>query len=143
MKAITRWLPLALLSLLLVPAGFAQETTAGIMGVVKDASGSAVPKASLEISSPALIGTRKATTDAEGNYRFNNLPSGSYGLTATATGFRTAKLSDIELSAGRLPVVDVKLEVGAVSETVEVTDAAPNVDVTSSKVSSVVAREII
>ena len=111
--------------------------------MVKDASGSAVPKASLEISSPALIGTRKATTDAEGNYRFNNLPSGSYALTATATGFRTAKLSDIELSAGRLPVVDVKLEVGAVSETVEVTDAAPNVDVTSSKVSSVVAREVL
>lgn len=113
------------------------------MGVVKDSSGSAVPNASLEISSPALIGTRKVTSNSEGNYRFNNLPSGSYALTATATGFRTAKLSEIDLSAGRLPVVDVKLEVGAVSETVEVTDAAPNVDVTSSKVASVVAREIL
>ena len=120
MKAITRWLPLAIMSLLLIPSGFAQETTAGIQGVVKDASGAAVPRANLEVSSPNLIGTRKTASDGEGNYHFTSLPSGQYTLTVGATGFRTAKVADIALEAGRLPNVDVKLEVGSVSETVEV-----------------------
>ena len=143
MKAITRWLPLAIMSLLLIPSGFAQETTAGIQGVVKDASGAAVPRANLEVSSPNLIGTRKTASDGEGNYHFTSLPSGQYALTVSATGFRTAKVADIALEAGRLPNVDVKLEVGSVSETVEVSDAAANVDVTQSKVAVTVTREVL
>jgi len=46
-----------------------QETTAGFQGAVKDPTGGLIANATVEISSPALIGTRKAQTDAVGNYR--------------------------------------------------------------------------
>ena len=141
--SVSRLLPLALISLLAASSAIAQETTAGIQGAVKDPSGSAVPNASLELSSPSLIGIKKVTSDGEGNYRFTSLASGRYSLSITAAGFRTAKVADIDLTAGRLPIIDVRLEVGTVSETVNVSDAAPNVDVTSSKVAVSVTREIL
>jgi len=123
--------------------GFGQETTASIQGSVKDPSGSAVPGASLEARSSALIGVRTVGSDAEGNYRFSSLPPGDYTVTVTAKGFRTAKLEQITLEAGRQAVVDARLVVGAVTETIEVTDAAANVDVTSSKVAVTVDRQIL
>ena len=55
-------------------------------------------------------------------YRFAAIASGSYALTVTVPGFRTFKQVGIDLSVGRLPNVDVKLEVGAVAETVEVAE---------------------
>jgi len=87
-----RALPLALLSLLVASSGIAQETTAGIQGTVKDSSGSAVPNATLELSSPALAGLRRTTSDGEGNYRFASLPAGKYTMNVASTGFRTAKI---------------------------------------------------
>src|SRR5262245_12841372 len=90
-----------LLTALLLPAAFAQETTAGFQGTVKDATGGVVPNATLEVSGPALIGTRKAQTDDGGNYRFAALPPGSYTMTVTAKGFRTSKQVGIDLSVGR------------------------------------------
>ena len=68
------------------------------------------------------------------------LPSGSYALTVTVPGFRTFKQVGIDLAVGRLPNVDVKLEVGAVAETVEVSSNASVVDVTQSKVQATVSQ---
>ena len=62
------------------------------------------------------------------------MPAGIYALSVTVPGFRTFKQVGIELAVGRLPNVDVKLEVGAVAETVEVASDASVVDVTQSKV---------
>jgi hypothetical protein len=120
---------------------FAQEMTAGIQGSVKDSSGGAVPNATVEVSGPALIGTRKVQTDEGGSFKITALPPGNYTLTAGATGFRTFKLADIDLAVGRLPSIDVKLEVGAITETVEVSGTASLVDVTQSKVQITVSRE--
>src|ERR1017187_6709003 len=81
---------------LLAPALFAQETTAGILGTVKDPSGGMIAKATVEISSPALIGTKKMETDSGGGFRFSNLPPGVYAVTVTAPGFRTDKTENID-----------------------------------------------
>ena len=62
---------------LCVPVAMAQETTAGIQGIVKDPTGAVVSNAAVEVSGPALIGTKKATTDSSGFYRFTNLPAGT------------------------------------------------------------------
>lgn len=132
-------LPLLCLALASLPA-FAQETTAGIQGIVKDPSNAAIAGATVEAISPALIGSRRVQTDDGGNFRLTALPVGEYTLSVSAKGFRTAKFPNIDLTAGRLPVLDIKLEVGAVAETVEVTSAAPIVDTTQSKVSTVVER---
>lgn len=120
----------------------AQETTAGLQGTVKDSSGALVPRATVTVAGPALIGTKKIETDAGGYFRFANLPPGAYTVTTTATGFRTSK-QNIDLAVGRLPTLDVRLEVGAVSETIEVSAASANVDVTESKVQTVIPDAVL
>src|SRR5207248_546192 len=122
---------------------WAQETTAGIQGVVKDPSGAVIGDATVEVSSPGLIGTRKAQTDAAGAYRLAALPSGQYTMTVTAPGFRTFRSSGIDLTVGSLPNIDVQLQVGAVAETVEVTGSAVGVDVSQSKVAVTVEHEVL
>ena len=143
-KSTTRALAVVLcclLALTLLPSMFAQEVTAGIQGVVKDPSGAMVSKATVEVSGPALIGTRKGETDTGGAYFFSHLPPGDYTITVSAAGFRTYKQSGLTLTTGSMPTVDIQLQVGTVSETVEVTGAAPLVDVTQSKVSVTVERD--
>jgi TonB dependent receptor/Carboxypeptidase regulatory-like domain/TonB-dependent Receptor Plug Domain len=136
-------LPAVLSALLALPAAFAQETTAGVQGSVKDPSSAAIPNATVEVTSPALIGVRKVQTDSSGNYRFSALAPGIYGMTVTASGFRTYRQSGIDLSVGRLPSIDVRLEVGSVAETIEVSDAIPLVDVTRSNAAVIVDQQIL
>src|SRR6185312_9487264 len=94
----------------------AQETTAAVQGVVKDASSLGVPNASVELSGSALIGgVRKTTTDSAGGYRFAQLPPGMYSMTVMAKGFTTLKQADIRLDVGRVPNIDFSLQVGAVT----------------------------
>jgi hypothetical protein len=95
---IGKWLllPVVLIALLILPCAFAQETTAGVQGTVRDPSGSVIGNATVEVSGPALIGIRKVQTDGAGNYRFAALPPGQYNLTVTAAGFRTFKQMGID-----------------------------------------------
>src|ERR1017187_1792143 len=136
------WLLLAsvCIAILISPSVFAQETSAGIQGTVKDPAGALVVKAKVEVASPALIGTKRAETDSGGYYRFANLPPGVYSVTVTSTGFRTFKQEQIDLEVGHLPTIDVRLEVGAVTETVEVNSQAALIDSTQSKVQSNIAN---
>src|SRR5882724_6617890 len=127
----------------MMPAAFAQETTAGIQGYVKDQSGAVIAGATVEVSSPALIGEKKLQTDQSGYYRFANLPIGTYTLLPTAPGFRTFKLENITLATGRLPSIDMTLEVGVATEVVEVSSAAPLVDVAQSKVQTNITQDIL
>jgi hypothetical protein len=140
-----KWLmlALALIAVLIGVPASAQETTAGIQGTVRDATGGSVAGATVEVASPNLIGTRKVETDEAGSYRIAALPPGTYTMTVTAKGFRTSRQGGIDLTVGRMPSLDVKLEVGAVAETVEVTGEAPLVDLTQSKVAVTVQHEVI
>jgi hypothetical protein len=132
-----------MIAFLLLPHSFSQETTAGLQGYVKDQTGAVVPKAVAEVSSPALIGVKQMETDQWGHYRFANLPPGKYTLTVAVGGFRRYKLTGILLEAGRLPTIDVALQVGAIAETVEVSGTAPLVDATQSKVQTNLATDVI
>ena len=129
-----RLLLAVLLAVLIVPGLFAQETTAGLQGIVKDPSGGIIVKASVEVTSPALIGSKKSETDTGGNFRFVNLPPGTYILSVTATGFRGYKQGNIELPVGHMPSLDIAMQVGTATETVEVAGQGAMVDVTQSKV---------
>src|SRR6266568_1609099 len=95
-------LPVLWIALLLMPCSFAQETTAGVQGTVKDSTGALIPQATVEVASPSLIGTKRLAT-TQGYYRFANLPPGVYTLTVAATGFRTYKEDNIQLEVGHLP----------------------------------------
>src|ERR1035437_5365600 len=134
---------LALLLVLLAPAVFGQETTAGLQGMVKDPSGGVIVKAAVEVASPALMGTKKAETDSGGYYRFANLPPGAYTVTVMAPGFRTFKQENISLATGHLPSVDVTMEVGTTTETVEVSAQAAVIDVSQSKVQTNISDTLL
>jgi len=96
-----KWLllPVVLIALLVSPCVFAQETTSGLQGTVKDPSGAIVANANVEIAGPALIGTRKVKTDNSGGFRITALLPGNYDLTVTGSApgssFRTYILGDI------------------------------------------------
>jgi len=128
---------------LLASLSFAQETTAGLQGTVKDSTGGAVANATVEVSGSALLGTRKVQTDGAGAFRLAALPPGEYSLTVTAPGFRTSKQGGIVLEVRRLPTIDVKLEVGVVTQTVEITGAAPIVDTTQSHIAVTMSHDQI
>ena len=132
-----------LVAAIFVATTFAQETTGGMQGTVKDQQGAVVSGATVEVTSPALIGVKKVETDASGYYRFANLPPGPYTISVTAKGFRALKQTGLTLEVGKLPTVDLALQVGATEQTVEVSSAAPVVDVTQSKVQTVVSQDTI
>jgi hypothetical protein len=132
-----------LVATMLVATAVAQETTAGLQGTVKDPQGAVVSKATVEISSPALIGTKKLLTDSSGYYRFANLPVGAYTITVTAAGFRTTKQSGIALEVGKLPSIDIALQVGGAEQTVEVSSEAPVIDVTQTHVQTNISQDEI
>jgi hypothetical protein len=124
-QTIRRLLLTALAACAIVLPALGQETTAGIQGTIKDPAGGVVVKATVEVAGSALLGARKVQTDDAGSYRITALPPGDYTLTVTAPGFRTSKIAGIALTVGRLPNIDVELQVGAVAESVEVSATSP------------------
>jgi len=139
------FLPMVLLSLLVLflPPVMAQETTGGIQGTVKDPTGAVIPGAEVVASSPALIGTQRATADSVGFYRFLNLPPGEYTLEVTAQGFRKYTEKGVHLEVGRLLPLDFQLEVGAITQVVEVQATPVIVDTTQSKVAVNIPTQVI
>jgi hypothetical protein len=110
---------------------FSQETTAGLQGTVKDSSGAVVANAHVVVHGTTLAGDKTLDTDATGYYRFANLPPGVYSVQVAAKGFKTVKREGLSLEVGHLPTLDITVEVGASNEVVEVSGAAPVIDVTT------------
>lgn len=131
-----------LCSLVSVSLAVAQEVTAGIQGTIKDSQGAVVNGATVEVTSPVLIGTKKSTTEA-GYYRFANLPPGTYTITVTAANFATQRQENLKLETGVLPTINFTLKIGSTAETVEVSSQAPIVEVAQSKKQATATEEII
>ncbi len=129
--------------LLLCLSAFAQETTGGIQGTVKDPQGAVISGATVTATSPALIGSQTSTTDGAGNYRFAQLPPGTYDLNVSAKGFGVSKQAGIKIEVGALPIINITLKLGAEATTVDVNEESPAVDVTQSKVQTNVTSEVL
>jgi hypothetical protein len=100
--------------------------TGTLTGRVTDQTGAAVPNATVTISDPARGLERTYQTTDEGQYTASLLPSGSYTITTEAPGFKRSIQQGVEVSVNDRRPVDVTLEAGAVTETVEVSgDNAP------------------
>src|SRR5262245_42562766 len=130
---------------LLCAQALAQETTGGIQGTVKDPTGAVIPSAVVEIGSPALIGKKTSISDAGGYFHFEQLPPGPYTLVVTAPGFASQTLSNLDVKTGGLPTVSVTLQIGGVQQevTVEATAVPEAIDVTLSKVQTVIPEEVV
>jgi outer membrane receptor protein involved in Fe transport len=121
-----------------VPLSEAQITTGTISGTVADSSGAVLPGAKIEILNEGTGAVRTVATGADGHYSAPSLGVGYYRLTATMPGFQTELRSGIVLTIGREAVIDLKMTVGAVAESVEVSGEAPLVETTQSAVSYLV-----
>ncbi len=128
---------------LLVAVTFAQETTGGLQGIVRDPTSAVVSGAHVELTGSTLVGKKETDTDGAGYYRFANLPPGTYLLTVKAKGFKAVKREGLTIEVGHLPSVDLTLEVGASSEVVEVSGQAPEIDVTTTRTVTNVTEDVI
>ncbi|MBA2305655.1 MAG: TonB-dependent receptor [Acidobacteria bacterium] len=107
--------------------------TATLTGTVTDSTGAILPGVTVTVAGDSLIGgTRTATTDANGGYRFPALPPGRYRVSAELSSFKKWEQDDVRLELGQTIALDARLEVGGLSETVSVTGDSPQVDVRSS-----------
>jgi hypothetical protein len=133
----------AILALGLTPSIFAQAT-ATIVGSVKDAQGGVVPNAEVTITSETRGTVFTGTTTAAGDFIFPNIPGDTYTVGVTLSGFKKVERTGIEAVPGsRVGVPAITLEVGAVSETVEVSAEAPLVQTTTGERSAVVEQVAI
>src|SRR5688572_21591477 len=133
---------IAFTALVLMPA--AASAQASIVGTVKDASGAVLPGVTVEASSPALIEkTRSVATNAAGQYAIEDLRPGIYTVTFTLSGFTTVKREGIELAGRFIATVDGDMRVGAITETITVSGAAPVVDVTSSRTETTISGQTV
>ena len=137
-------LAVCLVSALLVSSLlFAQETTGGLQGTVKDSSGAVVANATVELTGTSLVGKKALTTDSSGHYQFVNLPPGTYTATVKASGFSELKRQGILIEVGHLPTLDLTLSVGAAGTVVEVSGAAPLIDATTETTLTNVTSDVI
>jgi hypothetical protein len=141
-KKLTLHLAVVLLGAGLLTGVHAQTSTVGsISGSVRDPQGAAVPKTEVVITEETTGQTRTVKTDDDGDYSAQSLPIGRYSVSASPQGFKKTVATGVEVHVGDSLVVDLKLEVGAVTETVTVTDAARLVETESGKVSSLISEK--
>jgi hypothetical protein len=120
------------------PLARAQSTGGRIRGTVMDASGSAVPAATVTLVNEANHATRDVQTGANGEYIFIEVPVGTYEIDSVGQGFKKYTRKGIVLDLNEVITVDISLQIGGSTEVVEVTGAPPVVDTTSTQLGAVV-----
>ena len=122
---------------------YAQVVGGTLSGTITDSSGAAVPNASVSIKNATTGVVTNVTTNAQGIYSAPNLLPGTYEATVTAAGFDIKAVSDIVLAVGAQQVLNFTMKVGTVSEKVEIFTLAPDLQLASSAISSVVDSKTV
>src|ERR1700686_198476 len=135
LRRAVRWcllclLPVLILGLLMAPRAFAQG--AQISGVITDSSGARVPGANVTIVNQDTGISRSVDTNTDGFFAVPLLQPGKYMITAKGAGFATQIQSGITLDVGAHEVLNFTLQVGQMTQSVEVTTEAPTVELASS-----------
>ncbi|HWZ51442.1 MAG TPA: TonB-dependent receptor [Granulicella sp.] len=132
-----------LLGVLSVPTvGLAQTDTGRVTGTVTDATGSVLPNTTVTLVNADTGATQTMTSDAAGNFNFVAVVRGNYHVDATKSGFKTTEQA-FELQVSQVQTIQFQLAVGGSNETVEVTDAAPIVDLSTSSTGTVLESKQI
>jgi outer membrane receptor protein involved in Fe transport len=114
---------------------FAQETTGQIAGRIADSQGLGVPGATVTVTGPQ--GVKTTTTGAEGRFAIPFLTPGTYSVRAELQGFKSIEQKDVTVSLGKTADLALKMEVGGVTEIVQVQGAVKAVDTTSTTIGAV------
>ena len=110
-------------------------------GIVSDPSGAAVAGARVTLRNEETGASQTTTTDARGVYRFYNVQPGNSALFVDSSGFKRFELSNFYVGVGRDNEIDARLEVGAATETVEVTGESPTVETSTAEISEVAGNQ--
>ncbi|MFN0168394.1 MAG: TonB-dependent receptor [Bryobacteraceae bacterium] len=143
---LSAWIRLFVLSSVLLPIcriGTAQVATARLEGVVQDASGAVVPGAKVSVVNDRTRVRMDTPGSPEGLFAFPSLPPSVYTLSVEAAGFRKAVVSKLELTVGATVWETIKLEVGAVTESVTVQAPAERVQISDAQIArAITLRDI-
>ncbi len=130
----SRLLGFAALCLLVCPGIIhAQAISGDVTGTVLDSSGAAIPGATVTAVNDATGVKTTALSNDNGVYRFTNLLIGTYTITASASGFASDTLKNVELTLNTVVTANLKLAVGSTATTVEVTAGAVAIDTTTAQ----------
>ena len=133
----------AVVMLLAFATGVAHAQTSSLSGVVTDPAGGVVPGATVSIVNDATKETHEAVTNAQGQFSFPALPIGNYTVTISLTGFKTFIANNVRLLTGTAGTVNATLEVGALTEKVEVRSRSELVQSQSATVQTTLTGEQI
>ena len=117
-----------------ISISFAQSGTTSLRGTVTDPSSATVSGATVTLSSPERGFSRSVKSGQAGQYEFLQLQPGKYELIVEMTGFRKAERKDVSLLVDTPSTLNMKLEVGATTETIEVSGEAPVINTTDASV---------
>jgi hypothetical protein len=132
---------LVLVSLLVAPALFGQFETSEVLGSVHDSSNASLPNATVTLTNQQTGVEAKTVTNENGEYDFFNVQIGLYTVKVEHPGFSVASASDIRVEVNARQRVDIVLQVGAVSDTVNVSAAASTLTTDSSEHSQVIGTQ--
>jgi hypothetical protein len=120
MKYTKRLAPVLLAALLSIPLFVAYGAGGRIEGKITDPKGAAIPGATVKVTNQTSKQEFTAVSDAEGRYKVEGLPAGTYDVTITAKGFKETRQTDVKVEDDSVKPVDVKLEIGDVEAQVKV-----------------------
>jgi hypothetical protein len=129
---------LGTLSLGLASAAAAQSVSGTILGTVTDSTGAVVAGAKVTLVNEGTGLSRVVTADGSGDYTAPGLPTGHYTITSEMTGFKTVALSNIDVGVDQRVRINIKHEVGAMTESVSVTAETPLIQTSSSELGTTV-----
>src|SRR6266849_5353816 len=124
--------------LLAAVVAHAQQTTATLLGTVTDASGAAVPGVTVQASNLGTNVVREATSDAGGAYSIPHPSPGNSRVRASKDGFQAARVESVTLQVEQAARLDLKLEVGNITETVNVSASATLLQTENASVGTVI-----
>jgi hypothetical protein len=132
------WLISLLITSILVLPAAAQVDRAAINGTVTDSTGAVVQGAKVVLLSAATGLRRETATNAAGIYDFSAVPIGAYKIDISKDGFKSVEIPNFELAVGQPRTIDVHLEVGTISNTVEVTTSVEPLNRSSAEVGGLI-----
>jgi hypothetical protein len=137
-------LVIAILVILSLAVGVNAQTFRGtINGTVTDPSGALVPNATVKASEIATGIDHTTSTTSDGAFAFQDIPLGQYKITVTATGFPAYTVDKVEVSAGQIYTLNVKLSLQQQTTTVEVSAAALTLDTTTQTQTMTIPDDVV
>jgi hypothetical protein len=133
------WLAVVMLGL--VPSAHAQAISGDLVGSVQDSSGGALPNVTVTAVNTATNVKHIGVSNAAGDYRIGNLLPGNYDVSASTKGFATATLKGVEVLLNVTTTANLKLSVGSVATTVDVSEAGALLDTTTAQVQQSYAEQ--